>query len=182
MCFRSRSKARNKLFSKGVVGLATLVVAGLSACQRESNPAPAFSDGGLDVAVTKLFPGNGAPPAPDPRAKMYEGDPAHIANGRRYYVWYNCAGCHFNGAGGIGPAFLDDKWIYGDQLEQIRASILEGRPNGMPSWRGKIPDEQVWEIAAYVKSLSMPNAALGVPGSRQTPTAPPPPATPPPPQ
>jgi len=31
---------------------------------------------------------------------------------------------------------------------------VEGRPNGMPSWRGKIPDYQVWEIVAYVRSLS----------------------------
>ncbi|KAA0121936.1 cytochrome c [Methylobacterium sp. P1-11] len=26
----------------------------------------------------------------------------------------------------------------------------------MPAWRGKIPDEQMWQLAAYVKSLSQP--------------------------
>jgi len=31
---------------------------------------------------------------------------------------------------------------------------VQGRPNGMPSFVGKIPDYQVWEIAAYVRSMS----------------------------
>ena len=31
----------------------------------------------------------------------------------------------------------------------------------MPSWARKIPDAQIWEIAAYVKSLSGPSAAEG---------------------
>src|SRR5437588_10883899 len=37
---------------------------------------------------------------------------------------------------------------------QIFATIVEGRPNGMPSFRGKLNDDQVWKIAAYVRSLS----------------------------
>jgi cytochrome c oxidase cbb3-type subunit III len=32
--------------------------------------------------------------------------------------------------------------------------VVEGRPNGMPSFRGKIPDTQVWQITAYVRSMS----------------------------
>jgi mono/diheme cytochrome c family protein len=27
---------------------------------------------------------------------------------------------------------MDDKWLYGSEPENIVASILEGRPNGMP--------------------------------------------------
>jgi cytochrome c oxidase cbb3-type subunit 3 len=49
---------------------------------------------------------------------------------------------------------MDDKWIYGSQPEQIFATIVEGRPNGMPSFSGKLPDYEVWQIAAYVRSLS----------------------------
>jgi cytochrome c oxidase cbb3-type subunit 3 len=49
---------------------------------------------------------------------------------------------------------MDDKWIYGGKIENIVQSIREGRPNGMPSWRGKITDEQIWELAAYVLSMS----------------------------
>ena len=31
---------------------------------------------------------------------------------------------------------------------------MEGRPNGMTAFRGRIPEEQAWEIVAYVRSLS----------------------------
>jgi cytochrome c oxidase cbb3-type subunit III len=45
-------------------------------------------------------------------------------------------------------------WIYGGSVENIASTIVEGRPNGMPSFRSLLPMEQVWELAAYVKSLS----------------------------
>jgi cytochrome c oxidase cbb3-type subunit 3 len=54
----------------------------------------------------------------------------------------------------MGPALMDDKWLYGGRIDQIAASIMEGRPNGMPSWRGKLTDQQMWQLAAYVRSLS----------------------------
>jgi len=54
----------------------------------------------------------------------------------------------------MGPPLMDDKWIYGSSPQQIHATIVEGRPNGMPSFGGKIPDQQVWQIVAYVRSLS----------------------------
>jgi cytochrome c oxidase cbb3-type subunit 3 len=49
---------------------------------------------------------------------------------------------------------MDDVWIYGSAPENIYATIVEGRPNGMPSFRGKIPDSQIWQIVAYVRSMS----------------------------
>ena len=33
-------------------------------------------------------------------------------------------------------------------------SIVEGRPNGMPNFSGKIPEYQVWQLVAYVRSMS----------------------------
>ncbi|HEY1735838.1 MAG TPA: c-type cytochrome, partial [Methylovirgula sp.] len=55
----------------------------------------------------------------------------------------------------IGPAFFNDgHFIYGGEIDQIFASIYQGRPNGMPSWAQKIPTQEIWEIAAYVKALS----------------------------
>ena len=39
----------------------------------------------------------------------------------------------------MGPALMDDAWIYGGRLDQIYNSIYQGRPNGMPAWGGKIP-------------------------------------------
>jgi cytochrome c oxidase cbb3-type subunit 3 len=49
---------------------------------------------------------------------------------------------------------MDDKWIYGGDAASVFATIMEGRPNGMPAWRGRIPADKVWRIVAYVRSLS----------------------------
>jgi cytochrome c oxidase cbb3-type subunit 3 len=77
-----------------------------------------------------------------------------VAEGKRLFRAYNCNGCHANGGGGMGPALIDDKWIYGSEPAQVFATIVQGRPNGMPSFRGRLPDHQVWQIAAYVRSMS----------------------------
>src|SRR5690606_20751226 len=50
------------------------------------------------------------------------------------------------------------EWIYGSAPENIRQSILQGRPNGMPAYAGVIPEDRVWLIAAYVRSLGPPDA------------------------
>ncbi|HEX8231894.1 MAG TPA: cytochrome c [Caulobacteraceae bacterium] len=129
----------------------------LTACEREERQlqgAPRPQTGPGDITLTDLYAGAPAPPPPDPRAQMYEGNAFHISQGQKYYQWYNCSGCHFNGGGGIGPALMDDVWRYGSSMEQIHATIVQGRPNGMPSFRAKIPDAQIWEIAAYVRTLS----------------------------
>ena len=139
--------------SVGAAGFcAALVLAG---CQREyrdlhpaAETAPRFTE------LSDLYPGGARPPAPDPRDAAYEGNAQHIANGQRYFTWFNCSGCHFNGGGGIGPALMDNTWRYGGRIEQIYDSIAQGRPNGMPAFRDKIPPGEIWEIAAYVRSLS----------------------------
>jgi cytochrome c oxidase cbb3-type subunit 3 len=77
-----------------------------------------------------------------------------MAQGEQLYLAYNCVGCHAHGGGGMGPALMDDKWIYGSEPQQIYGSIIYGRPNGMPSFHNKIPDSQVWQIVAYVRSMS----------------------------
>jgi cytochrome c oxidase cbb3-type subunit III len=70
----------------------------------------------------------------------------------------NCTGCHFNGGGGMGPALISGHWRYGGRIEQIYESIAQGRPNGMPSWQFVLGPTQIWDLAAYVKSLSVPAA------------------------
>ena len=67
----------------------------------------------------------------------------------------NCTGCHFNGGGGMGPALMCGYWRYGGQIDQIYESIAQGRPNGMPSWQLLLQPTMIWELAAYVKSLSV---------------------------
>jgi len=125
------------------------------ACHREERsitPDAAAADRPLPVRVGGLQPGPkllGATAMKNP----YEGNAYAISEGQRLYEQYNCAGCHFHGGGGIGPALMDNDWIYGSSPANIYTSIVEGRPNGMPSYGGHIPDFQVWELVSYVRAL-----------------------------
>ena len=101
--------------------------------------------------LTPLFAGSQKPPTPE--NSPYQENAYGIAQGKRLFDQYNCSGCHSHGGGGMGPALMDDKWIYGDHPANIFETIVEGRPNGMPSFRNKIPDDQVWQLVAFVQSL-----------------------------
>ena len=91
-----------------------------------------------------------------------------IAQGKRLFRWFNCSGCHSNGGGGMGPPLMDASWIYGHQPEAIFSTIMEGRPNGMPAFRGRIPEEQAWQLVSYVRSMSGLVAADALPGRSDT--------------
>ena len=54
----------------------------------------------------------------------------------------------------MGPPLMDDKWIYGSEPHNIFETIVQGRPNGMPAFGNKIVTDQVWQIVAYVRSMS----------------------------
>jgi cytochrome c oxidase cbb3-type subunit 3 len=120
--------------------------------RREYHSAPAAPD--THPRLTSFQPGVPIEDPPSKIGKQYEWNAYHIAQGGRLFRWYNCNGCHGSGGGAIGPALMDDQWRYGGHIDQVHASIIEGRPNGMPSWRGKLTDAQAWELAAYVLSLS----------------------------
>jgi len=105
------------------------------------------------MSMNQIYPGGGGPP-PVSDNTYYELTGYDVSTGQRLYRAFNCVGCHHNGGGGIGPALMDDRWIYGSEPRNIYETILEGRPNGMPSFRGKIANQQVWQIVAYVRSLS----------------------------
>ena len=138
-------------------GAATLLVA-LGACQREQRrfreSPPSTSPSA--VRVSALQPGTVQDTTH--AAGPYDNIAYHVSEGQRLFGWYNCSGCHANGGGGMGPALMDEKWIYGSAPEQIYNTIVQGRPNGMPSFAGKIPTPQVWELVAYVRSLSAQNS------------------------
>jgi cytochrome c oxidase cbb3-type subunit 3 len=124
--------------------LALTLAAGLAACDREDRSTRGAPLPETGPSFTRS----------DPRPAAYEGNAFQIAQGGRYYAWMNCAGCHFHGGGGIGPPLMDQDWRYGGSMQQIVDTILEGRPNGMPSFRNRITEAQAWQLAAYVRSLS----------------------------
>jgi cytochrome c oxidase cbb3-type subunit III len=139
---------------------ATLALAGLAlaACQREERSYrahPVATETEEKVSLVPLSPGPSNPTNEiSGKGKEFANNAYHMSQGKTLYKWFNCNGCHSNGGGGSGPPLMDDIWIYGGSIENIVHTIREGRPNGMPSFRGKIPDDQIWEIAAYVRSMS----------------------------
>jgi cytochrome c oxidase cbb3-type subunit 3 len=85
----------------------------------------------------------------------YEGDKNAIATGGKLFIAYNCLDCHgAEGSGAMGPSFQDGRWHFGGAPGEVFESIYEGRPDGMPSWGGRITDDQIWMLTAYVRSLS----------------------------
>lgn len=135
----------------GVV-IALMLAAG---CQRESRrfDAPV----GAAISPPPVRMSELQPTLTNPHqtiAPYYEVNARSLSEGKRLFAWYNCSGCHANGGGDKGPALMDDVWVYGSEPANIYATIVEGRPNGMPSFGGHIPDEQVWQLVAYVRSMS----------------------------
>jgi cytochrome c oxidase cbb3-type subunit 3 len=138
------------------IALAAVFAVAANNAGAQQDTAPSAGRGPNEVSVTGLFPNGGAPPPQDPIGARFEGNKLAIANGEELFGQMNCSGCHFNGGGGMGPALMSGHWRYGGRIEQIYESIAQGRPNGMPSWQFSLGPTQMWDLAAYVKSLSAP--------------------------
>jgi cytochrome c oxidase cbb3-type subunit III len=135
----------------------TAVLVSIGGCQREKRqfqPSPADESAPLQIRTTDLQAGQTTPLQPDARRALYENNAYNLAEGKRLYQWFNCVGCHAHGGGDSGPPLMDNQWRYGGEIEQIYATIQQGRPNGMPAFGGKIPDQQIWQLAGYVRSMS----------------------------
>jgi cytochrome c oxidase cbb3-type subunit 3 len=92
--------------------------------------------------------------SPSPERTRYEENAYAVSQGKMLFRWFNCNGCHSAGGGGMGPALMDDVWRYGNNPQDIFKTIMDGRPNGMPAFRGRISDDQAWQLVAYVRSMS----------------------------
>ena len=146
-----------KSTSRGRIAALTPIILGLVllACEREERGfrvEPPSASRINSKTLSDLQPGSRIPVAEV--KNEYEENAYAVSEGKRLFEAYNCNGCHAQGGGGMGPPLMDARWIYGARPEQIFATIVEGRPNGMPSFRGKVPDFQVWQLAAYVRSMS----------------------------
>ena len=88
-------------------------------------------------------------------ANPREHDPRAAEEGKQLFVSYNCGDCHGGeGSGGMGPSLQDGRWHFGGSAGEVYESISEGRPDGMPSWGGRISDSQIWALVTYVRALS----------------------------
>ena len=128
----------------------------LAGCEgRDSAPAP--STGWLAEPLSAVQTSAitaGTSSAPPEITNPYTDDPGALSQGRQLFNGFNCAGCHGSaGGGGMGPPLADEDWIYGASDAQIYASIVQGRPNGMPAFGQALTGEAGWKLAAYVRSL-----------------------------
>lgn len=130
---------------------------GMSACT-DSN-AQTYADGGDNLRLVSHsenlpagFPSSGTPLE---LRNPYEGDKRATATGAQLFVAYNCIDCHgADGAGAMGPSFQDGRWHFGGSPGAVFESIYQGRPDGMPSWGGRISNDQIWMLTSYVRSLA----------------------------
>lgn len=83
-------------------------------------------------------------------------DPATVEAGKALFTGkLGCYGCHGQaGGGGMGPSLADNQWIYGGDEATIHETLVNGRPNGMPKFGGAATDEELWQVVAFVQSLS----------------------------
>jgi cytochrome c2 len=88
------------------------------------------------------------------------------------FVSMNCVGCHApNGGGGMGPALSERQFIYGREPANIYLSIEQGRPKGMPAWGELLPANTIWDLVAYITSISSaPDTGWGETISRSPPS------------
>ncbi|HEX6966579.1 MAG TPA: c-type cytochrome [Gemmatimonadaceae bacterium] len=111
----------------------------------------------IDSNVVGIVPGIHPTTAYGELHDPYANNAAARFQGRRLFVSYNCAGCHGgHGGGGMGPNLRDSVWTYGNSDTQLFATIMEGRPLGMPAWGARIPEQQIWQLVTYIKSLGTP--------------------------
>ena len=69
-----------------------------------------------------------------------------------------CSACHGPNAKGNqamgAPNLTDNVWLYGSTYEWIKETVMSGRQNQMPAQEGRLSDDQIQIVAAYVYSLS----------------------------
>jgi cytochrome c oxidase cbb3-type subunit 3 len=153
--------------SKCIALLGMLIGLAVAGCEREERAFrldPPLAEELAYVAVSPLGHGGAPPKATSLHGNRYETSAYQLSEGKRLYGWFNCKGCHGNGGGGSGPALTDGHWKYGGDLPDIVVTIRDGRENGMPAYGGKVPPEQIWQIAAYVRALSQNYPQGAAPG------------------
>lgn len=83
--------------------------------------------------------------------KFSDSDDAHPG---RAVFQQNCAACH--GLDGVGnpllgaPNLADNIWLYGGDIETVRASIAAGRNGVMPSFEKRLDDAQIKLLVAML--------------------------------
>ena len=137
--------------------LLLVAVAGCMEADAAQQPQPAQSAGSVAPFVQhpeNIQPGLGSAGRFAQLTNPYEGNAARRDEGAKLFIAYNCMDCHgADGSGAMGPSLADGRWHFGGSNGAVFQSIYEGRPDGMPSWGGRIGDADIWRLVTYVRSL-----------------------------
>jgi mxaJ protein len=96
---------------------------------------------GADTAIKKLNP--------------FTGNTAAIEEGRKLYFQVGCQGCHGGGGGGgMAASVIDDAWKFGSD-DDVLYKLIKGQipQQTMPVVYNALPDEQVWKMLAFIRSV-----------------------------
>jgi cytochrome c oxidase cbb3-type subunit 3 len=139
-----------------IIVLAASVMA-LLTTSCETGPANTAASGATPAVSMPVGPVPGLLEQPNEKLDPYANDRIAIAQGRTLFLEMNCYGCHGgHGGGGMGPSLRDATWIYGGTDAEVFSSIAQGRAHGMPAWGTRLPDDQIWKLVAYIKSMRTP--------------------------
>jgi cytochrome c oxidase cbb3-type subunit III len=102
----------------------------------------------------------------DKKQHPFIGDGARIEAGRKLFA-DGCGACHgADGGGGRGPNLRERVFWHPVEDQTLYTAIQKGIPGGgMPG--ANLPEDQAWEIVAFVRSLTAPAAESKVPGDAQ---------------
>lgn len=102
-------------------------------------------------------------PKEDKPKDRFIGDPKAIETGRLLFA-SGCAACHGNeGQGGRGPNLRERIYWHPVDEDVLYKVILKGIPaGGMPA--AALSEDQLWQVVAYVRSLTAPAIETAVPG------------------
>ncbi len=141
----------------GVAGLAQAQYSADSQGKIAGNPPPAHQPGVenkyLKVPLVNNIPGGirVQPGVTNPMAN----DPASVERGMKYFIGFNCVGCHApNGGGGMGPSLSNRSFKFGADPANHFVVIAHGAPLGMPAWGELLPETVIWDLVSYIGSIS----------------------------
>jgi mono/diheme cytochrome c family protein len=127
------------------VPLAAAKQAAVGAIQVPPEPAPApGAKAGTQVGASS-----------DAKKNPFTDKEDGIAAGKKLYIQVGCQGCHGGGGGGgMAASLIDDNWKFGSDDETLFKLIKGQIPEQtMPTVYNTLPDEQVWQILAFIRTL-----------------------------
>jgi mxaJ protein len=145
---RRQNEIRAVLEEYGVpLAAARVAAAAAPRAERQERQEPDTAPKQADAASS--------PPGVFKKLNPFKDNADGIAIGKKLYVQVGCQGCHGGGGGGgMAVSLIDDTWKFGSDDETLFKLIKGQIPEQtMPTVYSALPDEQVWQILAFIRTL-----------------------------